>query len=150
MEHRIRAAAVILDNQHLLMLKVADDNGEYWILPGGGVEDSDADSRQALQRECWEEVGVTVDVGELLAVNEFKEIANQRYQLELFYAAHIVEGQPHLRHLAGLSDQDYIQSWAWVALVELENYRYFPRRLNDLVALCQEQRHSYHLGCDQA
>lgn len=114
MEHRIRAAAVIIVEQQLLMVKVADDSGEYWILPGGGLEAGDADSRQAVVRECWEEVGLTVAVGDLLAVNEFKEIVNQRYQLELFYSATIVSGQPHLGHLSGLSDQDYIQSWAWV------------------------------------
>ena len=35
MEHRIRAAGILVDQGAVLLLRVNDFTGEYWIPPGG-------------------------------------------------------------------------------------------------------------------
>lgn len=63
---RLRPAvrALIVDESDLvLMVKLVFPHGVWWVLPGGGIEDSE-DLHDALRRELAEEVGLvdfTVD-----------------------------------------------------------------------------------------
>lgn len=85
MEHRIRAAGILLSGSKILMLNVRDFSGEYWILPGGGFETGDRSIKQSLEREFEEETGLVVNVGELVCVREFLETNMNRYNAEFFY-----------------------------------------------------------------
>ena len=60
MEHRIRAAGILLSGSKILMLNVRDFSGEYWILPGGGFETGDRSTKQSLEREFEEETGLSL------------------------------------------------------------------------------------------
>lgn len=57
-------------------------NGNFWCLPGGGVEDGEA-VMPALKREITEETGVAPKAGKLLYVNQFK--GGDKDILELFF-----------------------------------------------------------------
>jgi 8-oxo-dGTP diphosphatase len=50
--------------------KPGGDLGEKWEFPGGKVEEGEADA-DALRREYFEEFGVAVETGPLLAHSEF-------------------------------------------------------------------------------
>jgi ADP-ribose pyrophosphatase YjhB (NUDIX family) len=64
--HSVSAGgAVIRGDGRMLAVKRAD-NGE-WVLPGGIVE-LDEDPRDTVQREVFEETGVTVEIGLLTGV----------------------------------------------------------------------------------
>jgi 8-oxo-dGTP pyrophosphatase MutT (NUDIX family) len=67
---RNSAKAVIINDQKLLAIKKEDDDGFYYILPGGGQEIYE-DFASALKRECLEEIGADVIVGELRYVREY-------------------------------------------------------------------------------
>lgn len=55
-----RAGAVILkDGQVLLLRRYVTGRGEYWVFPGGGVEEGET-VEQAMVREVKEEVGLDV------------------------------------------------------------------------------------------
>lgn len=65
---KIRQAAraiVFDDQQNIALLHV--EKGGYYKLPGGGVEDGE-DLITALKRECLEEIGCHVDVGQELGM----------------------------------------------------------------------------------
>lgn len=68
MQKRVRA--IIVENNKLLAIKRVKENETYWILPGGGVEAGESDI-EALVRECKEEVGVEVKVGEFVLEDDF-------------------------------------------------------------------------------
>lgn len=58
---RLRPAvrALVLDHDHqVLMVKLVFPNGVWWVLPGGGIEESE-NLADALRRELAEEVGLT-------------------------------------------------------------------------------------------
>ncbi len=115
-QHRIRAAGIIIQNDALLLLRVKDGSGEYWIPPGGGLDACDAHTKDCVVRECYEEAGIQAQVGELLCVREFLETTVNRYHAEFFYHIPHFTGQPHLNNLQGLNDEDFIQSVEWVKI----------------------------------
>lgn len=68
-----RAAAIIIkDEQILLIRRVVEGRGEYWVFPGGGVEAGETEE-QAMVREVQEELSLTVTENKLLfeVFNEF-------------------------------------------------------------------------------
>ncbi len=79
---QIRVRAIIIANSSILLIHRVKAGKEYWVFPGGGVEDTDADEKAALERECLEELGLIVRVGEL-----FAELG-----LERFYICEVISG----------------------------------------------------------
>src|SRR5210317_493790 len=63
-------ALIIRQDRILLLRKEGGGRGERYALPGG-AQDPGENLRDALNRECEEEIGTAVDIGELLHVAEF-------------------------------------------------------------------------------
>ena len=47
--------------------------GEYYVFPGGGVEEDDKNYEEAVKREVLEEFGINVEVGEQLFFRKITE-----------------------------------------------------------------------------
>ena len=59
-------AAIIHDQQILLIKHREHNNGRaYWVIPGGGIEDGETET-QCVQREAQEETNLEVEVLDLL------------------------------------------------------------------------------------
>ena len=67
---RTAARALIIHEDKLLAIKMRDQSGIFYILPGGGQRHGET-LKQGLERECLEEIGTRVEVGELLYVREY-------------------------------------------------------------------------------
>ena len=67
---RTAARALIILDQKVLAIKMRDRTGIFYILPGGGQRHGET-LRQGLERECLEEIGTEVDIGELIYVREY-------------------------------------------------------------------------------
>jgi 8-oxo-dGTP diphosphatase len=115
-------AAIIRDGRVLAARRVrpaAVAGG--WEFPGGKVEDGESE-RAALARECREELGIAIAVGERLA-----EAVDDRIRL-VVYAAALVGGEPR-----PLDDHDELR---WLTAAELDEVAWLPidRELLPLVA----------------
>lgn len=64
---RGRACALIRVNNRILLNRYGGDS--FWALPGGAVEAGEF-SPEALRREIWEELGVSVEIGRLIWIVE--------------------------------------------------------------------------------
>lgn len=147
MEHRIRSAGILIDGGAVLLLRVNDFTGEYWIPPGGGMEAEDQSTKAAVVRELKEEAGIDVEVGELICVREFLEAHTNRYNAEFFYLIDNFTGTPHLDNLKGLNDESYIKSVEWIPIADLASKRIYPAELKDkLIELIESRTFSTHLG----
>ncbi|MFH0922041.1 MAG: NUDIX hydrolase [Fibrobacterota bacterium] len=66
---RVRAAAVVVQEGAILLVRHRKDDQEYFLLPGGGVEPGET-PEQALIRELAEETGLRAQPGRLLFETE--------------------------------------------------------------------------------
>ncbi len=67
---RTSAKAIIIQHNRLLTLKIQEESGIYYILPGGG-QHHEENLHEALERECMEELGTKIGIGDLLFVREY-------------------------------------------------------------------------------
>ncbi|MBU2037088.1 NUDIX domain-containing protein [Patescibacteria group bacterium] len=85
-----RARAVIIKDKKILLIKRTKNDSFYWVISGGAVEESETNEK-ALKRECKEELGVDIQIKELLL-----EVKSQKpetkSQKEYFYLCDIVGG----------------------------------------------------------
>ena len=92
------AAAIIVERGRVLLTqrKRGSHLEGMWEFPGGKVEDGE-DPKDALARELREEIGVDVDVGEIVEVTFHKY--ETKSVLLLFYRAARKAGSPEPRAL---------------------------------------------------
>lgn len=68
---RNAARALIIRQEKILLLqKAGGGRGERFALPGG-AQDPGETLNDALNRECLEEIGTSVDIGDLIYVADF-------------------------------------------------------------------------------
>lgn len=87
-EPRIRAAALVVRNNTVLLARHRKGNREYFLLPGGGIE-NDEFARDALARELHEEAGVVCAVGALRYVVEAHAPRGARHVVQLVFEADV-------------------------------------------------------------
>jgi len=66
---------------------------DLWCAPGGGVE-AGSSLADNLMREVAEETGLSIRIGELALVNEFHDSPTGFHQVDLFFRAELVSGNP--------------------------------------------------------
>lgn len=81
-----RVRAVLIHNDKLVLMKRVWKEREYYVFPGGGVEEGET-HEQALIRECQEELGVLVKPARLFAEQDFRK------DHEFFYECSYVSGE---------------------------------------------------------
>ncbi|MFH1182927.1 MAG: NUDIX domain-containing protein [Candidatus Moraniibacteriota bacterium] len=80
MKKRVRA--IIFDGDNIILLRRVTKDREYWVFPGGMVEKGES-VKDALARECKEELGIDVKVGKLLIKKDL-DLYEEKQQ-EYFY-----------------------------------------------------------------
>jgi len=133
---RNSAKAIIVRDGRLLLTVNADGDGPFYLLPGGGQRAGET-LPEALQRECREEIGVDVIVGDLAYVREYigghHEFAawdGDVHQIEYMFACRLPEDAEPADGHAPDTMQVGIE---WVPLERLEACRIYPAALRPLL-----------------
>lgn len=71
---------------------------DEWELPGGRIDASDESLPQVVARECREELGLDVTVGELLGSWLFQVVPDKRVVIICFYAEALPDSEPVISH----------------------------------------------------
>lgn len=129
---RNSAKAIIVRDGLLLASHLTDAEDDWYALPGGGQERYET-LVEAVVRECREEIGVLVEVHELLFIREYlsmnHEFANYEadaHQVEFMFRCTLPVGvEPAL---GALPDTAQI-GVAWLPLDQLNDYRLYPLTL---------------------
>ncbi|KEZ48602.1 NUDIX domain-containing protein [Metabacillus indicus] len=130
---RTASKAIILKDGNLVAIKKEDDQGYYYILPGGGQEQGE-NLHENLRRECLEEIGVEVDIHELVFVRDYvggnHGFDDQGFhQLDMMFLCTIKQGQPE--PAAGTVPDDGQVGVEWLPVEALRDYRLYPVTVRD-------------------
>jgi len=90
MKEKIRLSARALIRKEDKLLFVSDE-GEYWYLPGGRIE-GDETLEKCLEREVYEETGLSVKTGKLLYVLECFDIKSHTHRINFYFGTMILNG----------------------------------------------------------
>jgi ADP-ribose pyrophosphatase YjhB (NUDIX family) len=126
---RTAARALVIREGKLLAIKMRDKTGIFYILPGGGQRHGET-LQEGLVRECREEIGTEVEVGDLLYVREY--IGRNHEFRRAHHAFHQVENVfrctlPDPDGIGPGSEHDKKQiGVAWIPLADLAQTRLLP------------------------
>jgi 8-oxo-dGTP diphosphatase len=82
-----RVRAIIIESGQIVLIKRTKGSEVYYVFPGGGVEEGESKT-EAMVREGKEELGVELEVGELL----MKKNRDDQSQVEYFYLCKKIAG----------------------------------------------------------
>ena len=134
MIHRIRAAALIIQNDQVLLVKhVHPISGfAWWVPPGGGLAPEDASIFDCVRREVFEETGLRVELSRIVYIREFIDLENRAHNLELFLAAKSFSGELTMKNIPGKGpDEHYIKDVKWLSREAVKDLVVFPEILKD-------------------
>ena len=126
---RTAARALIVLEGKLLAIKMRDKSGVFYILPGGGQNHGET-LRECLRRECLEEIGTDIEVGELLYLreyigknHEFRHVHRSFHQVESVFCCSL----PNPDGIGPGTEHDKKQIGVeWIPLEELDDCRFLP------------------------
>lgn len=97
---------IVLDEDNrILMVKQEHPERTVWMVPGGGIEDSES-SVQAAAREVLEETGLEVEIRGL--VWHVEEVSERGQRFVNFFRASVTGGTPALGHDPELADSEQV------------------------------------------
>lgn len=132
MKKRVRAI-IVQDGKILLIHRIKADN-DYWVFPGGGVDEDDEDEIAALKRECMEELGVEIS-GEEYVCSEFVAFDGTD-QEHRFYVCRISGGNVGSGNGPEYADDGFYEGShvpEWISLEELPHKRVKPENVKNRV-----------------
>jgi 8-oxo-dGTP pyrophosphatase MutT (NUDIX family) len=132
MNHRIRAAALIVDHGRILLVEhTHPSTGEtWWVPPGGGVEPEDDSIFACAARETFEETGLTVTLDRIVYTREFMDDERATLNLELFVLGRSFSGELTIANIRGRGpDEEYIRSARWLHKEDLQTLIVYPEIL---------------------
>ena len=139
---------IILDGQ-LLAIKMRDCSGIFYILPGGGQRHGET-LKQALQRECVEEIGTQVEVGELLYIREYigKNHEFRKFHGKFHQVEHVFRcTMPDPDDIGVGTELDKKQIGVeWIPLSTLKNRRFLPEAIKPFFTDGEFRASSNYLG----
>lgn len=94
MKPTARYEAAIIQNDHVLLLKVWDHtySGKiFWLIPGGGIH-PDETEENCVKREALEETHLEIEVDRLLL--DEPDLPGGLYERRKTYACRIISGEP--------------------------------------------------------
>lgn len=131
-----RAAAIILQDGKIALMRREKLGQLYYVFPGGKQED-DETSEQAAAREVEEELGLLVTVNHLVAQTWYHG-REQRYYLCTVTGGQFGSGNgPEM--IGPFNPQAGTYLPVWLPISELHNYPVLPRPVAELVQAAQAQ-----------
>ena len=128
---RLRAAVVIVENGRVALIERVRDRHTYFKFPGGRVESGES-PQQAAVREAHEELGVGVELGDLISVAH-RDGREQRYYLASIVGGTFGTGRGTEMITSGTTAKGTYRP-VWVDLTSLTELDVRPRALAEALS----------------
>jgi ADP-ribose pyrophosphatase YjhB (NUDIX family) len=145
---RNAARALIIRQEKILLLKKdGGGRGERFALPGG-AQDPGETLKEALNRECMEEIGTTVDVGDLIHVADFFKLRDtqpptRRHLVEFLFQCTIADDYSPRN---GYRPDKHQVEVVWADLSEVAQLPLFPQFLSTSIPNYKNADRNLYLG----
>jgi 8-oxo-dGTP diphosphatase len=127
----MRAAVVIVEKGRVALIERVRDRRTYFKFPGGRVESGEG-PQQAAVREAHEELGVSVELGDLIFV-AYRDGREQRYYLACIAGGTFGTGRGTEMVTSGTTAKGTYRP-VWVDLTSLTELDVRPRPLSEALA----------------
>lgn len=112
----VRVSAIIIKDNKILLMHRKKNGEEYWVFPGGGVEDTET-AQEGIIREVKEETSLDVLKCEF-AFDSYNEASKKD---EPFYLCEVSDGVPEI--VGEEKDKHSPENWYQLEWVELDRIR---------------------------
>lgn len=129
----VRVSAIIIRDNKILLIHRKKNGEEYWVFPGGGVEDTET-AQEGIIREVKEETNLDVLKCEL-AFDSHNEASKKD---EPFYFCEVSDGEPEI--VGEEKDKHNPENWyhlEWVELDEVKDIWLVPEAAKNKVIKLQ-------------
>lgn len=123
-----RATAVVVNDGKILMIQRRNNGEDYWVLPGGKVDEGET-VEQAVLRELNEETTIHGECGKQIL--EFLDELDERGFRHVLFAIKYISGEPALHadseeFKKQSEEQSYIPQW--VEINKLPGLTIYPQK----------------------
>lgn len=137
MRIRNSAKAIIISGEKILFTKNQDQEGYFYLFPGGGQEHGET-IHNTLLRECIEEIGKEVQIGELLFIREYIGKNHEHssfdfnvHQVEYYFVCNLVNEMNNDKTPTNPDSQQV--GMEWIHINDLLKYRIYPKELRKYI-----------------
>lgn len=129
---RSAARAVVVCDGSLLVTKMRDRQGVYYILPGGGQQPGET-LEDTVRRECLEEVGIKVNIIRLLYVREYigknHNFSKRHAAFHQIEHVFLCEVEDPKKACPGSETDNYQVGVSWLSLEAISRIRFYPEAI---------------------
>lgn len=140
---RCRPALVLIENNHLLVMKYQYGGQFIYNLPGGNPDSGEL-LTETIMRECMEELGIDVEVGAMLLMGQVCGNEQREDVLHMLFEGAIIGGIPELQ-----ADETSAQEVLWLPLNEISHLTMYPNIGEDLIEILLTQEKGKYVGSIQ-
>ena len=130
MRKSIRAAAIVIKDNKILLMFRRKNGKEYYVLPGGGVEDNESVENATL-RELLEETSIKAKIKKLLYEHHYTDDGDQYYFLCDYVSGKAMLGKGVEKER--MDNHLEIYKPEWVKLLNLKSILLYPLEIRDWV-----------------
>ena len=135
---RNSAKAIIIKKGRILLTKNKDDEGIFYLLPGGGQEPGETIT-DALIRECKEEISAEIIIGDIVFIrdyigknHEFAVWDGNTHQIEYMFCCQV---KPGYEVKNGFNPDNAQIGVEWIDISRLKEYRIYPSVLKKNITM---------------
>ncbi|MGB4270465.1 MAG: NUDIX hydrolase [Spirochaetota bacterium] len=136
---RIRVAGLVVEENKILMIAHKKGSEIYWLLPGGGVEYHEA-LDEALKREFIEELGLTVEVGDIALIADSIEPHGKRHIINIVFWCYLKNNSIRL------GDEKILYDFSFKPVSELADVVMYPPLNEYIIQLLQNENKRIYKG----
>lgn len=140
---RCRPALIVVERNHILFMKYQYGNEFVYNFPGGNPDLGET-FPETIVRECQEELGVEVEIGNMCMVGEILPNEQRDGSVHLLFEGKIISGIPELQ-LEHTSAQEIV----WIPISEITKINLYPNVAKELQDMLFLQKPGKYIGVIQ-